>query len=116
MSHTNLDLNWIFGSSEDDNMTGTKGSNTSDVFIGFGGDDKFVGFVEALEDVGRHLGRTQAAYETAHKRLSSGRGNLVNQAAALHKLGVKNKKELDKKLAESAAESDPSGEQLEILD
>lgn len=44
MSHTNLDLNWIFGTSEDDNMTGTKGSDTSDVFIGFGGDDKFVGF------------------------------------------------------------------------
>ncbi|MHA2879545.1 calcium-binding protein, partial [Vibrio campbellii] len=38
MSHTNLDLNWIFGTSEDDNMTGTKGSDTSDVFIGFGGD------------------------------------------------------------------------------
>jgi len=78
--------------------------------------DKFVGFVEALDDVGKHLGRTQQAYETAQKRLSSGRGNLVNQAAALQKLGVKNKKELDKKLAESAAESDPSGEQLEILD
>ena len=44
MSHTNLDLNWIFGTSEDDNMTGTKGSDTNDVFIGFGGDDKFVGF------------------------------------------------------------------------
>ena len=78
--------------------------------------DKFVGFVEALDDVGRHLDRTQAAYETAQKRLSSGRGNLVNQAAALHKLGVKNKKELNKKLAESAAESDPDAEQLEIVD
>lgn len=81
--------------------------------------DKFVGFVEALDDVGRHLGRTQAAYETAHKRLASGRGNLVNQAAALHKLGVKNKKELDKKLTETAAESDPDAgndAQLEMLD
>lgn len=81
--------------------------------------DKFVGFVEALDDVGRHLGRTQAAYETAHKRLSSGRGNLVNQAAALHKLGVKNKKELDKKLTEAASESDPEAgdePQLEMLD
>ena len=44
MPHTNLDLNWIFGTSEDDNMTDTKGSDTSDVFIGFGGNDKFVGF------------------------------------------------------------------------
>ncbi|WP_303580965.1 DNA recombination protein RmuC [Amphritea sp. 1_MG-2023] len=78
--------------------------------------DKFVGFVEALDDVGRHLGRTQAAYETAHKRLSSGRGNLISQAASLHRLGVKNKKELDKKLLEKASESDPDAEQLEILD
>lgn len=78
--------------------------------------DKFVGFVESLDDVGRHLGRTQTAFDTAHKRLSSGRGNLVNQAASLHKLGVKNKKELDKTLAQSASESDPDAEQLEILD
>ncbi|MBQ0756303.1 MAG: DNA recombination protein RmuC, partial [Amphritea sp.] len=78
--------------------------------------DKFVGFVESLDDVGRHLGRTQNAFDTAHKRLSSGRGNLVNQAASLHKLGVKNKKELDKTLAQSASESDPDAEQLEILD
>jgi len=78
--------------------------------------DKFVGFVESLDDVGRHLGRTQAAFDTAHKRLSSGKGNLVNQAASLHKLGVKNKKELDKKLIESASESDPDAEQLEMPD
>ena len=57
--------------------------------------------------LGRHLGRTQAAFDTAHKRLSSGKGNLVNQAASLHKLGVKNKKELDKRLIDSASESDP---------
>ena len=78
--------------------------------------DKFVGFVESLDDVGRHLGRTQAAYETAHKRLSTGRGNLVSQAASLHKLGVKSKKELDKKLADKALDSDPDAEQLEILE
>jgi len=78
--------------------------------------DKFVGFVESMDDIGRHLGRTQVAYETAHKRLSSGKGNLVNQAASLHKLGVKNKKELDRKLADNASESDPDAEQLEILD
>lgn len=78
--------------------------------------DKFVGFVESLDDVGRHLGRTQVAYETAHKRLSTGRGNLVSQAASLHKLGVKSKKALDKKLADNALDSDPDAEQLEILE
>ncbi|GGK54810.1 DNA recombination protein RmuC [Amphritea balenae] len=78
--------------------------------------DKFVGFVEALNEVGKHIDRSQQAFDTAQKRLSSGRGNLVYQAAALNKLGVKSKKQLDKKLTDSAAESDPDTEQLEILD
>ena len=43
MSMLNLDLNWIFGTSQDDDMTGTKGSETTDIFFGFCGDDKFVG-------------------------------------------------------------------------
>lgn len=44
MSKTNLDLNWIFGTSGDDDLTGTKGSETTDIFFGFGGNDKFVGY------------------------------------------------------------------------
>jgi Ca2+-binding RTX toxin-like protein len=39
-----LTLNWIFGTSEDDSMTGIKGSDTTDIFFGFCGSDKFVGF------------------------------------------------------------------------
>ncbi|MEH6579399.1 MAG: DNA recombination protein RmuC [Amphritea sp.] len=78
--------------------------------------DKFVGFVASVDEIGRHLGRTQQAYDMAHKRLVSGRGNLVNQAAALQQLGVKNRKDLDKKLTDAAAESDPSSDQLEVLD
>lgn len=70
--------------------------------------DKFVGFVESMDDIGRHLGRTQQAYDTAHKRLSSGRGNLVNQAAMLSKLGASGKKKLANNLLDSAMESDQS--------
>ena len=44
MSNTALTLNWIFGTSDDDNMTGTKGTDTTDIFFGFGGKDNFVGF------------------------------------------------------------------------
>ncbi|MBY4676353.1 DNA recombination protein RmuC [Marinobacterium arenosum] len=69
--------------------------------------DKFVGFIESLDELGRHLDRTQQAYETARKRLSSGRGNLVNQAAALQKLGVAGKKKLPRALSEQARDSDP---------
>lgn len=70
--------------------------------------DKFVGFVEAMDEIGRHLARSQQAYDTAHKRLVSGRGNLVNQAAMLNKLGASSKKKLDNTLVETAMENDPT--------
>ncbi len=74
--------------------------------------DKFVGFVESLEDIGRHLQQAQGAYETAHKRLASGKGNLVNRVSDLKELGVRGKKQLPKGLQEGAAESgDMSREQ-----
>lgn len=65
-----------------------------------GGDlyDKLVGFVESLDDVGRYLGLTQAAYEKANSRLHTGRGNLVGRAEELRKLGARAKKSLPEKL------------------
>jgi len=71
--------------------------------------DKFVGFIESLDDVGRHLDRAQAAFDTSRKRLHQGRGNLVNQAAQLHRLGAAGKKQLPDSLLESAGESDSGG-------
>ncbi|MEH6811997.1 MAG: DNA recombination protein RmuC [Motiliproteus sp.] len=68
--------------------------------------DKFVGFVESLEDVGRHLQLAQGVYETAHKRLVSGKGNLVNRVSELKNLGVRGKKKLPKGLQEGAEEND----------
>lgn len=68
--------------------------------------DKFVGFVGALDEIGRNLERTQQAFDTAHKRLISGRGNLVNQAATLQELGAAGKKSLAADLIEQAKESD----------
>ncbi|BBO88693.1 DNA recombination protein RmuC [Desulfosarcina ovata] len=56
--------------------------------------DKFIGFIEALEEVGRQLDRARAAYRTARDRLSTGRGNLVRRAEQLRALGVKTNKSL----------------------
>ena len=56
--------------------------------------DKFVGFVEALEEVGRQLDRAKDAYRTARDRLRTGRGNLVRRAEQLIALGVKANKAL----------------------
>jgi DNA recombination protein RmuC len=65
--------------------------------------DKFVGFVEALEEVGRQLDRAKEAYLTARDRLRTGRGNLVRRAEQLIALGVKANKALP---ASYAAELD----------
>jgi DNA recombination protein RmuC len=71
--------------------------------------DKFIGFVEALEDVGRQLDRARGAYRTARERLCSGRGNLVRRAEQLKALGVKTNKALPASCAAEldAEESEP---------
>ena len=56
--------------------------------------DKFVGFVEALEDVGKQIEKARQAHQTATDRLCTGRGNLVRRTEQLKSLGVKAKKEL----------------------
>ncbi|MCD6224709.1 MAG: DNA recombination protein RmuC, partial [Deltaproteobacteria bacterium] len=66
--------------------------------------DKFAGFVEALEDVGKHLERAVKSYDHAHARLAGGKGNLIKRTEALKELGVKTRKNLPKKLVEKAAE------------
>jgi len=60
--------------------------------------DKFVGFVEALNDVGDKIDKAQEAYQTASNRLISGKGNLVGQTEALKKLGAKTKNSIPEAL------------------
>ena len=67
--------------------------------------DKFVGFVSTLESVGKNIEQAQSQYQAAYKQLSEGRGNLVNRAEKLRKLGVKAGKQLDRQLAEQAQEN-----------
>jgi len=64
--------------------------------------DKFVGFIDALEEVGDRLGKATDAYDTAHKRLSSGKGSLVSRTAKLQMLGAKTRKKIDEKLLDDA--------------
>jgi len=63
--------------------------------------DKFVGFVENLEEVGASIDKAQSKYTEAFKQLSSGKDNLVVQATKLKNLGIKNKKELGRELVDS---------------
>ncbi len=65
--------------------------------------DKVVDFVAAFEEVGQRLNQAQTSYETAHNRIKSGHGNVINQIHELGKLAGKTKKELSKELVASAA-------------
>lgn len=56
--------------------------------------DQFVLFTAALEDIGDKIEKASDAYVTAHKRLVSGKGNLVSRVVQLEQLGAKAKKKL----------------------
>lgn len=56
--------------------------------------DKFAGFVETLQEVGKNIDRTQRSYDKALGQLKTGNGNLIRQAEMLKELGVKPQKEL----------------------
>ncbi len=64
--------------------------------------DKFVGFVENLEKVGRNIDQAKNTYNDAFKQLSTGNDNLITQTIKLKSLGIKNKKNLPQSLEESS--------------
>lgn len=68
--------------------------------------DKFVGFTEDLQKIGRKLGDAREAYEAAYNKLTRADGNLVSQAQKLVKLGVKPNKALPQPLLDQATQSD----------
>lgn len=67
--------------------------------------DKFVGFVDNLEKVGKNLDQAKNVYDDAYKQLSTGNDNLVLQTQKLKNLGIKNKKELSQTLIDSSETS-----------
>lgn len=62
--------------------------------------DKFVGFVENLERIGKNIDQAKNSYNDAFKQLSSGNDNLMIQTQKLKNLGIKNKKNLPQSLDE----------------
>ena len=56
--------------------------------------DQFVLYIESMEDIGRYISKSYDSWTTAHKRLTSGKGNLVRRSEEIKKLGAKTKKSL----------------------
>lgn len=59
--------------------------------------EKFVGFIQDMDNIGRHLNRAHDAYTDALNKLSTGRGHLIAQAEKLKTLGIQSKKQLPEK-------------------
>jgi DNA recombination protein RmuC len=68
--------------------------------------DKFVGFVEVLDDVGQKIDKARDSYRMARNRLTKGRGNLVRRSVELRQLGVKAQKKLPEGLVAQALEEE----------
>ena len=67
--------------------------------------DKFVLFATDLEDIGKRLDQTQESYDNAHKRLTSGRGNLVSRVEQLKTLGARASKNMPASLSDTQPEN-----------
>ncbi|UTA49657.1 DNA recombination protein RmuC [Simiduia sp. 21SJ11W-1] len=78
--------------------------------------DQFVLMLEAFDDVGKAIGRTQDAYDKARNRLKSGRGNLIKRVEDIRKLGAKTKKQLRGDLVNAALDEAEAVPALEASD
>jgi DNA recombination protein RmuC len=68
--------------------------------------DKFVSFLADLEKVGSQLDTVKKSYDEAHKKLSSGSGNLIGKVEKLKELGARAAKSLPKNLLDKAEEDE----------
>jgi DNA recombination protein RmuC len=64
--------------------------------------DKFRGFVEEMDKIGKQLATCHTTYDSALLKLTRGRGNLIAQAEQLKELGVQVKKEIPKTITDIA--------------
>lgn len=60
--------------------------------------DKLCGFVNDMEKLGSQIDSCKDSYDKAINKLSTGRGNLISQAARFPELGIKIKQELDDRM------------------
>ncbi len=57
--------------------------------------DKFVGFINDLQELGKHLQKAEDAHQKAFLKLNTGRGNLISKVENLRKMGINASKKLD---------------------
>ena len=78
--------------------------------------DKFVTFVESMEEIGKHLKQTESSYDKAMNRLTHGTGNLIARAEKLRELGAKTSKALPEKLLAEKNAEEPEKTPLRVVE
>lgn len=78
--------------------------------------EKFVTFASTLEDIGKHINKTQQSYTAAIGQLNSGSGHLVGQALKLKNLGLKSSKEIPATLLPTDFETEVTIEPSQLED
>lgn len=56
--------------------------------------DKFIAFLEDIEDIGKRLESTQKSYDAAMNKLKEGKGNLIRRAEDMKSLGLSTAKKM----------------------
>lgn len=76
--------------------------------------DKFVGFLESMDEIGKALGKASSAHQTAVERLSTGSGHLVGQVEKLRKMGIQTKKELPSSFSQITENNESKEEEFTL--
>jgi DNA recombination protein RmuC len=74
--------------------------------------EKFAGFLGNMEEIQKHLMKSQEAYNNAFAQLSTGKANLISQAGKLLHMGIKVNAKAEEKLTVFARKT----ESQELLD
>ena len=84
--------------------------------------DKFVLFLQSLDELGTSLDKAQRSFDTAYNRLQTGHGNLVNSVQKLQELGARTSKKIPSKLldeellgSDSGTSNDEKGDGVDAL-
>ncbi|MAY02117.1 MAG: DNA recombination protein RmuC [Gammaproteobacteria bacterium] len=70
--------------------------------------DKFVLFMQSLDEIGSNLNKTQKAYDEAYNRIYTGHGNLVKRVQQLQDLGARTSKSIPDRLLDNDRLEDDS--------
>lgn len=67
--------------------------------------DQFALVIESLDEVGRNIDKAKGSFDQMHKRVSTGKGNLVRRVQQLEELGARTKKKLSSSVTDRQDET-----------